>query len=141
MQRRSFNKGKLMEGPATQALYEKIYLVVEQVPAGMVATYGDIATVVGGGCDGRAVGQALGVLPRERAASVPWQRVINREGGISTSGLRQRELLEAEAVAFDEQGRAILARHRWRGPTAEWAAAHKCHPLPAREEGEQLSLF
>ena len=130
-----------MEHAETFALYEKIFLVVEQIPAGMVSTYGDVAHVVGGGCDGRAVGAALGSLGRERAAIVPWQRVINREGAISTGGMGQRTLLEAEGVAFDAQGRAILARHRWPGPSAEWAAANRCHTLPEREEGEQLSLF
>ena len=122
------------------ALYEKIYTAVEQVPAGQVATYGDIATVVGGGCDARTVGYALNELPDGRA-SVPWQRVINRQGGISTRGLQQRQLLEDEGVPFDEQGNAILARCRWAGPSAEWAAAHSCNTLPPRDDAEQLSLF
>jgi methylated-DNA-protein-cysteine methyltransferase related protein len=122
------------------ALYQRIYEVVQQIPVGSVATYGDVATIVGGGCDGRTVGLALGELG-ERSADVPWQRVINREGGISTRGLRQRELLEHEGVAFDARDRAILARHRWAGPSAEWAAAHGFHALPPRSDGEQLALF
>lgn len=122
------------------ALYEKIYTVVAEVPHGKVATYGDIAAVVGGGCDARTVGYALNELPENRG-EVPWQRVINREGGISTRGLRQRELLEAEGVAFDTQGRVILARCRWDGPSAAWAAEHGCHTLPPRDDAEQLSLF
>lgn len=121
------------------ALYERVYTMTCQVPAGRVTTYGDLAAIVGGGCDGRAVGQALGALG-ERSAGVPWQRVVNREGGISTRGLRQRELLEAEGVAFDGD-RVLLARHRWGGPDAEWAATHGFQPLPPRDDAEQLSLF
>lgn len=122
------------------ALYERIYLVVEQVPSGVVATYGDIAAIVGGGCDARTVGYALGAIPANHA-DVPWQRIINREGGISTRGLAQRELLESEGVAFDAQGHVILARHRWAGPDAAWAAANRFTPLPPRDDAEQLSLF
>lgn len=122
------------------ALYEKIYSVVEQVPAGQVASYGDIATIVGGGCDARTVGYALNELPPGRL-SVPWQRVINRQGGISTRGLQQRQLLEDEGVPFDEQGNVIMVRCRWLGPSAEWAAAHGCAVLPPRDDAEQLSLF
>ncbi len=123
------------------ALYEKIYDVVAQVTHGEVSTYSDIAAIVGGGCDARTVGFALNELPEGREQDVPWQRVINREGGISTRGLRQRELLEAEGVAFDGQGRVILARFRWAGPSAEWVAAHGCNTLPPRDDAEQLSLF
>lgn len=126
------------------ALYDKIYQVVEQVPPGMVAAYGDIAAIVGGGCDARTVGYALNEMPKDRAASVPWQRVINKEGGISTRGLLQRQLLEQEGVAFDARDRVIMARFRWPGPSAEWAAANGYNTLPPRDEGdqaEQLSLF
>ena len=129
--------------PPAYALYEKIYLVVEQIPAGQVSTYGDVAAIVGGGCDARTVGFALNEMPKDRP-SIPWQRVINREGGISTRGLRQRQLLEEEGVAFDARGNAIMARFRWPGPSAAWAAAHGCQPLPPRDAGEQaeqLSLF
>jgi methylated-DNA-protein-cysteine methyltransferase related protein len=123
------------------AIYDRIYQVTEQVPRGMVTTYGDVAAIVGGGCDARTVGQALNEMPPERAGVLPWQRVINREGGISTRGPLQRELLEAEGVEFDARGHVIMARFRWEGPNAEWAKEHRFHTLPPREEGEQLSLF
>jgi methylated-DNA-protein-cysteine methyltransferase-like protein len=51
---------------------------------------------------------------------VPWQRVINARGGISTGRawpggeLVQRRLLEAEGVEFDANGRVPLDRFRWR---------------------------
>ena len=67
--------------------------------------------------------------------------MINREGGISTRGLLQRQMLEDEGVGFDDRDRAILARFRWSGPDAKWAKAHRFNTLPSREEGEQLSMF
>ena len=132
-----------MQNQPNYALYERIYTASEQVPYGMVATYGDIAAIVGGGCDARTVGYALNQLPKERAG-VPWQRIINKEGGISTHGLTQRQILEDEGVQFDARGHVIMARYHWAGPSAEWATAHGFHTLPPRDEGdkaEQLSLF
>lgn len=125
--------------------FERIYQVVEQVPPGQVSTYGDIALIVGGGCDARIVGLAMGDLG-PRAAKVPWQRIINRSGGISTQGYNQRELLVAEGVEFDEKGKVYLDRFRWAGPSQEWAAKHGFTPLPARGSGKeedksQMRLF
>jgi methylated-DNA-protein-cysteine methyltransferase related protein len=124
-------------------LYEKIYQVAEQIPHGLVASYGDIAAIVGGGCDARTVGYALNEIPKQRAG-VPWQRIISKEGGISTRGLAQRQLLESEGVEFDARGYVIMARFRWDGPSAEWAAEHGFQTLPPRDEGdraEQMSMF
>jgi methylated-DNA-protein-cysteine methyltransferase related protein len=129
-----------MSEPVNYALYQKIYTVAEQIPYGKVATYGDIATIVGGGCDARTVGYALNEMPPDRA-NVPWQRIINRQGGISTRGLSQRKLLEDEGVEFDAQDRVIMSRFHWAGPSAEWAAEHGFNTLPPRDDAEQLSLF
>lgn len=125
--------------------FERIYQVVEQVPRGQVSTYGDIALIVGGGCEARTVGLAMGDLG-PRAAKVPWQRIINRSGGISTQGYNQREILVAEGVEFDEKGKAYLDRFRWAGPSQEWATKHGFTPLPARTTGKeedksQMRLF
>jgi methylated-DNA-protein-cysteine methyltransferase-like protein len=130
--------------PSDQALVERIYRVVSLVPRGTVATYGDVAAIVGAGCDARAVGYALNDLPKDRLATVPWQRIINAKGGISTRGQAQRRLLEAEGIIFDTRGLVELPRHRWGGPDAQQAAELGLHPLPARpdaDRGGQLPLF
>ncbi len=122
-------------------LYERIYRVVQHIPPGAVSSYGDIATIVGGGCDARIVGQALGALG-PRADTVPWQRVVSRDGTISTRGLQQRAALETEGVRFDRQERVLMAQQRWAGPDPAWAAVHRCTPLPPRDDPpEQLELF
>jgi methylated-DNA-protein-cysteine methyltransferase-like protein len=114
-------------------LYKRIYALVAQVPPGNVATYGDIAEIVGN-CDARAVGYALNALPSDRAAEVPWQRIVNSQGGISTRGIEQRAMLEAEGIAFDERGRIPLSRFRWRGPGIDDSP-------DADDDSGQLPLF
>ena len=108
----------------------------------MVTTYGDVAQIVGDGCDARMVGAALGMV---NDSEVPWQRVINAKGMISTRGeramLTQRQLLEAEGVPFDAQGRVNLKRYGWHGPDAAWAAEHSYHTLPTIDDPIQPGLF
>lgn len=91
--------------------------MVERIPAGRVATYGQIAALAGLPGHARQVGYALAALPD--GSAVPWHRVINARGEVSRrSGGRphaliQRTLLEEEGIAFDEDGRTDLERYRW----------------------------
>ena len=99
------------------SLYERIYHVVRQIPPGKVATYGQIAYLVGPPCDARRVGWALAALREHRVAEpVPWQRVVGAGGKISLSGSDQKERLEAEGIVFDSKGRIDLIRFGWEGP-------------------------
>ena len=68
--------------PQARALFPLIYEVVRQVPRGRVTTYGDVAQLIGPGCDARLVGYAMANCPDD----VPWQRVINAQGKISLQG-------------------------------------------------------
>ncbi|MEI8131338.1 MAG: MGMT family protein [Leptolinea sp.] len=103
-----------MSGP----LYETIYHLVRQVPAGRVVTYGQVARLVGG-CSARMVGFAMAALADEK--NVPWQRVINAKGRISPHGFGygsalQRQLLEEEGVIFHSDGSLDLAFYGWLPP-------------------------
>jgi methylated-DNA-protein-cysteine methyltransferase related protein len=122
-----------MSNGSEQTLYERIYDAVGRVPRGKVATYGDIAAMVGD-CDARTVGYALNEVPKGRESEVPWQRIINSQGGISTRGEKQRMLLEEEGVVFDGRGRVPLARFRVANPADP--------PTPDEpDDPAQLSLF
>jgi len=94
--------------------YERIYQIVDRIPAGSVATYGQIARLAGLGGHARLVGYALHACGR----SLPWHRVINSRGQISdrsnphSQGLQARRLA-AEGVTLDERGRISLDRYRW----------------------------
>ena len=59
------------------------------------------------------MGYALHHLRHVSHQDVPWQRVINLRGTISTHGSEQRRLLEAEGITFDEQGRVDFDCYGW----------------------------
>lgn len=89
---------------------------VARIPAGQVATYGQIARESGLGRRARMVGRALRSLPD--GSEVPWHRVVNARGQISLpdsseAGQEQRRRLESEGVVF-RAGRIDLAEYRWR---------------------------
>jgi methylated-DNA-protein-cysteine methyltransferase-like protein len=117
--------------------YERIYEVVRLIPPGRVATYGQVASIVGN-CTARMVGYAMAALPP--GSGVPWQRVINAQGKISlradsAGNSRQRQLLEEEGIRFDGQGRVNLRQVRWRGPQLDWLLEQGYDPAPSwREE-------
>lgn len=98
--------------------HARIWAVVRRIPAGRVATYGQVAALAGFERQPRLTGYALSALPE--GSAVPWHRVVNAEGRISLrSGLgghdvTQRLRLEREGVRFDVGGRIALARFQWK---------------------------
>lgn len=102
------------------SFFQQVYLVVRQIPAGKVASYGQIAALLGHPRAARTVGWALASLRESQEEQVPWQRVINAEGRISIRNLRhaaeeQRLLLEGEGVEFDDRGYLDWDRFGWAG--------------------------
>lgn len=100
--------------------FQQVYRVVRLIPPGKVATYGQIAALLGYPRAARTVGWAMHALPQD--SGVPWQRVINAQGRISTSCWEhdanlQRERLEAEGIVFGPDDRVDLKVYRWQGLT------------------------
>jgi methylated-DNA-protein-cysteine methyltransferase-like protein len=98
-------------------LYQRIYDLVRQIPAGKVSSYGRIARHVG--TTARAVGFAMAALPP--GSDVPWQRVVNSRGMISSrhdgdGDTLQRDLLELEGVRFDRSNRIDFETYLWDRP-------------------------
>ena len=90
--------------------------ILSAIPAGTVATYGQVAALAG---DRRAARQVSRILHSSSGKhGLPWHRVVNREGRISLpagrGGGKQRTRLEAEGVRFDRAGRIDLDAYRWR---------------------------
>ena len=126
MSRGASKAGRESPDRRAPSAYARVYAVVRRVPAGRVATYGQVARVAGFGDHARLVGYALAALPNGTA--VPWHRVINARGTVSRrrSGdtLSQRMRLEREGVRFDARGRASFATYGWR-PRAAGRTARK----------------
>lgn len=107
-------------------LYQQIYQLVRQIPPGQVATYGQIAALLGRPRHARQIGYALYRVAPD--ADVPWQRVVNAQGMISHSPQRQgsddlqRILLEQEGITFNRQGKLELRRYRWQPDLLERAS-------------------
>jgi len=102
-----------------EGFFQRAYDMVAQIPYGKVATYGQIALYLGYPRAARTVGWALHALPE--GTKMPWHRVINSQGRVSTSCLThsadlQRAMLEEEGILFDERGLVDPALYRWEGP-------------------------
>ncbi len=95
--------GAMRRNQTRLSTYEIIWNTVRQVPAGKVASYGQIASEAGFPRQPRMVGYALHALPAR--SGVPWHRVINAQGRISfPKGSphygKQQRLLRKEGVVF-----------------------------------------
>lgn len=96
---------KKKANPATDDdRYRRIWDVVAGIPSGCVLNYGAVAKLAGLPGRARLVGRALGLAPK--SMKLPWHRVVNARGEISfkpggAKHRRQRQLLEAEGVEFD----------------------------------------
>ncbi|MBT8492760.1 MAG: MGMT family protein [Deltaproteobacteria bacterium] len=108
-------------------MYRHIYRVVKQIPAGSVATYGQVAELAGMPGGARVVGTALRALKETGSAGqVPWQRVVGKKspgrGKISildpVGGAMQKKLLESEGVELEASGAISLDRFGWLPPDA-----------------------
>jgi methylated-DNA-protein-cysteine methyltransferase-like protein len=97
--------------------FDTVYAVVRRIPRGKVATYGQIAQLLGAPRSARVVGWAMHGTPD--GARVPWQRVVQKGGGLSPTVCpgdpgRQRRLLEREGVTFHLDGHIDMERHQWK---------------------------
>ena len=98
---------------------EDVYMVVRKIKPGCVATYGEIAQMVGKPGAARAVGNALHVNPYEwgsneipRELWVPCHRVVAKDGslarGFGFGGCEEQKIrLEAEGVEVTEEMKVV----------------------------------
>ena len=82
---------------------QRVFAMVRKIPKGRVATYGQIAALIGTPRAAQAVGWALHSLENKMSQEVPWQRVVNKIGFLSIMNLEhaadeQAFLLQKEGV-------------------------------------------
>jgi methylated-DNA-protein-cysteine methyltransferase-like protein len=107
--------------------FARVYALVARIPRGRVATYGQIARILGAPRSARIVGWAMHGSPE--GAGIPCHRVI-QQGGTCSPNYRvgdpgaQRRLLEREGVRFLLDGRVDLEAHQWKS----WEEAKRERP-------------
>ncbi len=103
---------------------KRVCEIVSRIPFGQVATYGQIAELMGSYGSARQVGWSLRRLPI--SSEVPWHRVVNAKGHISMNPNRegsdwmQREMLIEEGIPVDASCTVPLKEYRWRPVDSNW---------------------
>ncbi|BBD23065.1 cysteine methyltransferase [Streptococcus constellatus] len=93
-------------------LVHQILSVVSCIPLGSVATYGQIAQLIGRERNARLVGRVLSQAGLY--GKYPCHRVVNSAGRLAPAWEEQRHLLWAEGVTFKTNGCVDLKKHQWR---------------------------
>ena len=94
-----------------RAFYQSVYALVRRIPAGRVASYGQLAWMLQEPRHSRLVGKAMGCC---LDGDVPCHRVVNARGETAPGWTEQAELLRREGVFFRPDGRVDRKRSGWR---------------------------
>ncbi len=81
---------------------ERVEALVTQIPRGRVMTYGQLAAL----CGNARAARIVGGIAHFGDPDLPWQRVVNKKGGLASGypGGRggHKQVLEAEGVTVSE---------------------------------------
>jgi len=95
---------------------ERVEALVAQIPPGRVMTYGQLAAL----CGNARAARIVGGIAHFGNPALPWQRVVNKSGGLAAGypGGRQghRQVLEAEGVAVSDDYRVGVEELLWWPP-------------------------
>ena len=105
------------------SFFENVYEAVQLIPRGKVATYGQIARMIGAPRSSRAVGYALHANPRPGV--IPCHRVVNREGRLAPAFAFggpeiQAQLLESEGVRVSADFVVDLDVYLWKTDAGQY---------------------
>ena len=95
-----------------EGLIYEILSVVEEIPPGRVASYGQIARLIGRERNARLVGKVLGLS--EHYGNYTCHRVVNHAGRLAPSFPEQEARLREEGVQFLPNGCVDMKRYRWK---------------------------
>lgn len=96
----------------TDNLAYEILSVVSEIPQGRVATYGQIARLIGRERNSRLVGKVLSNA--EFYGEYPCHRVVNHAGRLAPGFREQGKRLEAEGVELKANGQVELKKYQWK---------------------------
>lgn len=89
----------------------EVLSVVEEIPEGKVATYGQIARLIGREKNARLVARVLSHV--EYYGEFPCHRVVNHVGRLAPGWQEQRFLLEEEGVGLKDRNHVELKKYQW----------------------------
>lgn len=95
----------------TEDLIYEILSVVEEIPEGCVASYGQIAKLIGREKNARLVGKVLSMA--EFYGDYPCHRVVNHEGRLAPHFTAQKSLLLQERVGFKDENHVDMKKYQW----------------------------
>lgn len=92
---------------------ERVEMIVRQIPRGRVMTYGQIAALAGSAYAARIVGG----IAHFGDPDLPWQRVVNKQGGLASGypGGRSghKQVLEAEGIVISDDDKVDVSKLIW----------------------------
>jgi methylated-DNA-protein-cysteine methyltransferase-like protein len=92
---------------------ERVEAVVAQIPSGRVMTYGQLAAL----CGNARAARIVGGIAHFGDPNLPWQRVVNKQGGVAAGypgGRRAHQAhLEAEGISFNDKGQLNVEELLW----------------------------
>lgn len=94
-----------------ESLIYEILSVVEEIPEGNVATYGQIARLIGRDNNSRLVGRVLSMSGFY--GNYPCHRVVNHAGRLVPGWTEQKYLLEQEGVSMKNETHVDLKKFQW----------------------------
>lgn len=100
-----------MKAKLDEELLYLIYATVEEIPSGKVATYGQIAKLIGRERNARLIGTALKMS--SMYGNFPCHRVVNHQGRIVPGWMEQISLLKEEGVTFKDEYHVDLKINKW----------------------------
>ncbi len=89
----------------------QVLSVVEEIPEGKVASYGQIARLIGREKNARLVGRVLKMA--DYYGDFSCHRVVSHSGKTAPHFTEQQQLLTEEGVRFKENGCVDMAKYRW----------------------------
>lgn len=103
--------GKPAKRHLTDGLAYQVLSAVEEIPCGKVASYGQLARLIGRPQNSRLVGKILSRA--EFYGSYPCHRVVNHAGRLAPGFAEQKALLLAEGVQFTDSTHVNMKKHQW----------------------------
>lgn len=97
---------------------QRVVILINNIPFGKVATYGQIADLAGNRFAARQVVWALNSQTGKH--KLPWHRVINSRGKIGLTGegyKEQKKLLLKEGIIFNERDKINFREFLWKPKT------------------------